>query len=220
MKIPDGYNTEYTIFTFKDNKLNLLLIKNNVNEYCIPGKFIEKNQTAKDVVDKNIAKYFTIKNEQYFARHIAVFDDPQRDYRGWIISNVFYVIVNYNDLNEYRGNFYPVDEISQMNIAYDHKEIIEKMIENIRKDLYETTIAKHFLDNHFTISELQALLLSAREVGEISRTHFFTKIKTMPFIKPVLGVDNKHMTKTRAGVKRPAKLYQFDETDYISSIYF
>lgn len=214
------YNTEYTIFTFQDNKLKVLLLENEKKEFYIPGKIIKQNQTAIEVVDSNIEKYFDLTKGEYFARHIAVFDAPKRDYRGWIISNVFYVIVNYEQLNKHQGEFYDVEQINKMDIAYDHLEILEKMIINIKKDLFETTIAKYFLNQHFTISELQSLLLCARNVSEISRTHFFTKVKSMPFIKPVLNADAIQCTKTRPGVKRPAKLYKFDETDYISSIYF
>ncbi len=214
------YNTEYTIFTFHDNKLKVLLLQNSEGQYYIPGKIIEQSQTAIEVVDQAIEKYFNLTSEQYFARHIAVFDAPKRDYRGWIISNVFYVIVNYEELTSHQAEFHGLDDLEDMDIAYDHLEILEKMIENIKKDLFETTIAKHFLNDQFTVSELQTLLLCARNVTEISRTHFFTKMKSMPFIKPVIGPDNKQLTKTRPGAKRPAKLYYFDETDYISSIYF
>ncbi len=214
------YNTEYTIFTFHENKLKVLLLQNSDDNYYIPGKIIEQNQTAIEVVDNSIEKYFSLTKGQYFARHIAVFDAPKRDYRGWIVSNVFYVIVNYEDLTNHQNEFFEVDKLEELSILYDHKEILEKMIENIKKDLFETTIAKYFLNEQFTVSELQSLLLCARNVSEISRTHFFTKIKSMPFIRPVLDENKKQLTKVRPGAKIPAKLYEFDETDYISSIYF
>ncbi len=214
------YNTEYTIFTFHENQLKVLLLKNMEDQFYIPGKIIDRRQTAIEVVDSSIEHYFNIGKDKYFARHIAVFDAPKRDYRGWIISNVFYVIVNYEDISSHQNEFYDVEDLANMKIAYDHLEILEKMIANIKKDLFETTIAKHFLNDSFTISELQELLLCARNVTEISRTHFFTKMKSMPFIKPVLDENGKQLTRTRPGAKRPAKLYRFDETDYISSIYF
>ncbi len=214
-----GYNTEYAIFTFAENQLKVFLIPKSDNSLCLPGNIITSNHTARDLVLDKIENHFQITEEQLFLRHIAVFDEPTRDYRGRIISNIFYVIINWEDLKN-KNNFYDVDKLDEYQLAYDHQEIIEKTIVNVKKDLYETTIAKYFLNREFTISELQSLLLCARNVPEISRTHFFTKVKSMPFIRPVLDENNKQKKKLRFGARRPSKLYRFDETDYISSIYF
>ncbi len=219
MKKPIGYNTEYAIFTFVDGKLKVFLLTKEDGSLCLPGNIIENELTARDIVVNKINKHLKVTESDLFLRHIAVFDEPSRDYRGWIISNIFYVIINWEKL-EYKDFFYDVEELSNYELAYDHQEIIENTIENVKKDLYETTIAKYFLNEEFTISELQSLLLSAREVPEIKRTHFFTKVKSMPFISPVLDENKKQKKKLRPGARRPAKLYCFDETDYISSIYF
>ncbi len=219
MQRPIGYNTEYAIFTYVDNSLKVFLLEQDDGSLYLPGNIIKKNHTAREMVVEKIYQHFKVKEEQLFLRHIAVFDEPTRDYRGWIISNIFYVIINWEKIDN-KANFYDVADIENLKLAYDHQEIIEKTIENVKKDLYETTIAKHFLNPEFTISELQSLLLSARKVSEISRTHFFTKVKSMAFISPVMDEDKKQKTKLRPGARRPAKLYCFDETDYISSIYF
>lgn len=215
---PDGYNTELTLFCFHENKIKVFLLENDKGEYYLPGTFINKHETGRDAAIRNVHKYFT--TDEVFLRHVAVFDMPERDFRGWIISNVFYGILRPSLMLEQAERFYNIDELRSMNIAFDHQEIIEKSILNIKKDLLETTVAKYFLNSEFSITELQKLLLCTGDYPEIIRTHFFTKIKSMRFISPVILPNGQQKTKITNGAKRPSKLFYFDETNYVSSIYF
>lgn len=214
----DGYNTEICILSYFDNQLKIFLLQNSNQKYCLPGGFVSANENAKDRAINVIAKKLNAPIS--FLRHVAIFDEPNRDYRGWIISNVFYAIVKHEDIVDKEHLFFPIDDLPQISIDFDHDTIIDKVVANIKKDLLETSVAQHFLPNHFTIRNLQILLSQASNANEIKRTHFFTKIKSKQFIKPVLDAKLNHLTTFENGSKRPSKLYYFDETDYISSIYF
>lgn len=206
------YNTEVGLIGFSDKKVKVFLYRNEDNLLCLPGGFVNENENAKDAVSRILKDYVNL--EQSFMRHVAVFDEPGRDNRGWVISNVFYIIIK-----DGVDGFYDISDLPYDEIAFDHKEIIEKIRENVQKDLLETTIAKYFLNEEFAIKELQELLLCACNSKEITRTHFYTKIKSKSFIEPVIE-NEKQKVKIVDGVKKPVKLFKFTQNDDISSIYF
>jgi hypothetical protein len=49
---------------------------------------------------------------------------------------------------------FPVREALSMELAFDHRQILEDALVEIRKQMLTTTIAKEFLPKEFTISEL------------------------------------------------------------------
>ncbi|OYD55942.1 ADP-ribose pyrophosphatase, partial [Fictibacillus aquaticus] len=102
----------------------------------------------------------------------------------------------------------------QLDLAFDHKDIISDAINVISTDLLQTTAAKNFLPKHFTYSELQAVLKTVTDDPAIlSDQSFSRKIKSLPFIKEVPG-----KTTTRTS-KRATKLYTFIDMDVIKPIY-
>lgn len=206
------YNTEVGVIGFNDKKVKVFLYKNNDGKLCLPGGFVNEGENAKDAIARILSNYINL--EQCFMRHIAVFDEPGRDNRGWVVSNVFYIIIK-----DGVEGFYDIDDLPYDMIAFDHLEIIEKIKENIKKDLLETVIAKYFLNEEFTLKELQELLLCASDSKEISRTHFYTKMKNKTFIEPVM-LNGVQKVKSVAGVKKPVRLFRFTKQDDISSIYF
>lgn len=206
-----GYNTELCIFCFDENKIKLLLLTKD-NEFYLPGHLIDKTKDAKKVANLILEK---MNIAPKFLRHYAVFDEPNRDVRGRIVSNLFYVIANKDE-----HNYVALEQIEYEKISYDHSEIIKKAIINLKKDLLETLIGKHFLNQEFTIKELQNLLQNTTSSQEITRTHFYTKIQKKAFIKQVVNENGVQKTKKFTGIKRPSKLFMFDDASFISSVYF
>jgi ADP-ribose pyrophosphatase YjhB (NUDIX family) len=206
------YNTEVGLIGFNDKKVQVFLYKNNDDKLCLPGGFVKEGENAKDAIARILNDYINL--EQCFMRHIAVFDEPGRDHRGWVVSNVFYIIIK-----DGVSGFYDIDNLPYEDIAFDHLEIIEKIKENVKKDLLETIIAKYFLEEEFTLKELQELLLCASDSKEISRTHFYTKMKNKKFIEPVM-VNGLQKVKNVEGVKKPVRLFRFTKNEDQSSIYY
>jgi 8-oxo-dGTP diphosphatase len=63
---------------------------------------------------------------------------------------------------------FTIEEALALNLAFDHRTIIDDAIWFIKKDMALTTLAKHFLPEEFVLSELQRVL-SATMFGPIQQ---------------------------------------------------
>ena len=153
--------------------------------------------------------------------HFGVYDNPGRDPRGWIISNAHYAIVPEQRLRDRKAaedasavELFSVRDVMDLNLAFDHRDIIRDAIRVIRRKLLETTIARAFLPEEFTYSELQSVLRIATDDPAIALDSAFArKLKSLPFIEEVKG---KKTTRTS---KRPTQLYRFTDAGLNPSIY-
>jgi 8-oxo-dGTP diphosphatase len=239
-RTPDGYTSDIAVFTIVSEfvgeykpprmSLHIMLIKRSAlnqegkpnieaNKWALPGGFVQEYETALDAAKRELEEETGVTG--IHIQHFAVYDKPGRDPRGWIISNAHYAIVPEHLLVNRKASddaadvqLFPVDEVLKLNLAFDHKEIIEDAIHMIKRDLLQTTVAKNFLPEHFTYSELQAVLLTVTDDPAIkSDSAFARKIKSLPFIKPVEGKKTQRTSKT------PTQLYQFIDIDVIKPIY-
>lgn len=239
-RTPDGYTSDIAVFTivseiteeYKPPKmtLKLMLIKRSelnaegdVNiesgKWALPGGFVQEDESAFEAAKRELEEETGVNG--IHIKHYGVYDKPGRDPRGWIISNAHYAIVKDSYLAKRNANddaseveLFSIDEIANLDLAFDHQQIIEDGIKMIKNDLLQTTVARRFLPKHFTYSELQAVLLTVTDDPAIaSETGFARKIKSLPFIKPVTGKKTQRTSKT------PTQLYKFIEMDVVKPIY-
>ena len=239
-RTPDGYTSDIAVFTIVSEKkeeykppnmnLKLMLIKRskwdkegNINieseKWALPGGFVQENESAFDAAKRELEEETGVKG--IHIKHFGVYDRPGRDPRGWIISNAHYAIVPDQYLAYRKANddaaeveLFSAEEVFGLDLAFDHREIIEDAIRVISNDLLQTTIAKNFLPKRFTYSELQSVLLTVTNDTSISSDQSFArKIKSLPFIKPVEGQKTQRTSKT------PTQLYEFVEMDIVKPIY-
>ncbi|WP_110111814.1 NUDIX hydrolase [Bacillus sp. CGMCC 1.16541] len=239
-RTPDGYTSDIAVFTIVSEKvmeykppkmtLKLMLIKRSshnaegdvnieANKWALPGGFVQENESAFEAAQRELEEETGVKG--IHLTHFGVYDKPGRDPRGWIISSAHYAIVPERLLTKRQANddaaeveLFSLEEINTLNIAFDHADIIQAAIDRITNDLLQTTVAKQFLPETFTYSELQAVLLTVTNDPAIASDQAFArKIKTLPFIQVVEG------QKTQRTSKIPTQLYQFVEMNVIKPIY-
>jgi ADP-ribose pyrophosphatase YjhB (NUDIX family) len=239
-RTPDGYTSDIAVFTISSERkqmhqppvmtLKLMLIQRSMinsegdvnieaGKWALPGGFVDPDETAYQAAKRELEEETSVKN--IHLKHYGTYDTPGRDPRGWIITNAHYAIVPENYLIERKANddatdvkLFSLEELETTALAFDHKQIIKDAIEQIIKDLLQTTVAEEFLPSEFTYSELQALLLTVTDDSSISTDQSFSrKIKTLPFIEEV---PNKM---TNRNSKKPAKLFRFIKADVVTPIY-
>ncbi|MBM7603113.1 ADP-ribose pyrophosphatase YjhB (NUDIX family) [Metabacillus crassostreae] len=231
-RTPDGYTSDIAVFTIISSKvgefkpplmkLMLMLIKRSevnaegnpnieAGKWALPGGFVQPDETALEAAKRELEEETGVAS--IHIKHFGVYDKPGRDPRGWILSNAHYAIVPEHTLSKRKANddaedvrLFSVDDVLQLDLAFDHAEIISDAISIIKHDLLQTPIAKNFLQNHFTYSELQAVLKTVTNDPAISSDQAFSrKIKSLPFIEEVTGQKTQRTSKT------PTQLYRFVE---------
>jgi 8-oxo-dGTP diphosphatase len=246
-KTPDGYTADIAIFTILSEKIEkkappkmtlaIMLIKRaaldsegkpNIEggKWALPGGFVDatKGETAYMAAKRELKEETNV--EGVHIKHFGVYDDVNRDPRGWIISNAFYAIVPEKYISQRKANddaeeveLFSMDEVFKLDLAFDHRKIIADAYEHIKKDMIQTTIAKNFLPAEFTLSELQRVLLTVGEDPRISNDSvFFAKAPKLPFLEKVVDEQGKPKKTTRNSY-RPSQLYRFNDFEVVESIY-
>lgn len=240
-RTPDGYTSDIAVFTILSSRIGdfkpphmtlmLMLIKRaqlnaegqpniEAGKWALPGGFVQADESAFEAAQRELEEETSVNS--IHIKHFGVYDKPGRDPRGWIISNAHYAIVPEHELAKRKANddaddvlLFPFDEVFNLELAFDHREIIEDAISIIKHDLLQTTIAKNFLQTYFTYSELQAVLKTVTSDPAITSDQAFSrKIKTLPFIEEVIGQKTQRTSKT------PTQLYRFaDEQNIVRPIY-
>jgi 8-oxo-dGTP diphosphatase len=241
---PDGYTSDIAVFTitsesngeFKppSKNLKIMLIKRSEHDHegnpnseagkwALPGGFVRPNETAFQAAERKLLEETGVAGLRI--KHFGIYDSPSRDSRGWIISNAHYVIANEMDLKSRKTTYdasdiqlFSMEEALALNLAFDHRTIIEDALWFIKKDMALTTLAKHFLPEEFVLSELQGVLLTVMDDPSISTdAAFFRKAPTLPFIEAV--AENGKPKKSNRYSKTPAQLYRFNDFQPIVSVY-
>ncbi|WP_410772072.1 NUDIX hydrolase [Fontibacillus sp. BL9] len=239
-RTPDGYTSDIAVFTILSAKsemfkppvmdLKLMLIKRSMTDsegrpnieagkWALPGGFVDPAETAFQSALRELREETGV--DDIHLQHFGVYDTPGRDPRGWIISNAHYAIVPEHQLAKRQANddaseveLFSVQEVLNLDLAFDHAEIISDAISVIRHKLLQSTVAKEFLPAEFTYSELQAVLLTVTKDSAIALDAAFArKIKTLPFIQEITG---KKTTRTS---KKPTQLYRFIDVEANTSLY-
>ena len=239
-RTPDGYTADIAVFTLTSNyladytppkmTLKIMLIKRSLQnaegkrniesgKWALPGGFVGEKESGLDAAKRELQEETGVQGINM--KHFGVYDKPGRDPRGWIITNAHYAIVSENSLSKRIASddaveveLFPIQDVLNLDLAFDHHEIITEAIAHISNDLLQTTIASSFLPKYFTYSELQALLLTVITDPAISSAQSFArKIKTLPFIQ---AVPNE---KTQRTSKLPAQLYEFIDVNVVKPIY-
>ena len=239
-----GYTAQVAIFTITSKKtvqkappsmqLQLLLIKRKMKgqyglpnteggKWALPGGFVRMGETAYEAARRELKQETGVSG--FHIKHFNVYDQPNRDSRGWIVTNAFYAIVKESLLQERKAQdviaeveLFTIPEALDLELAFDHRVIILDAIKVLTKEMMQTTIARKFLPNEFTISELQRVLLTVQSHPKIKADSlFFAKAPKLPFLEKVLD-ETGQPKKTSRNSFRPSQLYQFTgevETDCI-----
>lgn len=241
---PDGYTSDIAVFTITSSiigdykppqkTLKIMLIKRSeldhegnpnieAGKWALPGGFVRPDETAIQAAERRLLEETGVGGLRI--KHFGTYDKPGRDSRGWIISNAHYVIANESALKSRKTTFdaadiqlFSIEDALELDIAFDHRQIIDDAIWFIRKDMALTTLAQHFLPEEFVLSELQGVLLTVLDDPSIATdAAFFRKAPTLPFLETV-SEDGKPKKSNRYS-KTPAQLYRFNEVQPIVSVY-
>ncbi len=125
------------IFDFSSNDKKVLLIQRDRSpfegEWAFPGGFVDIDETLEEAAARELAEETDLKEvslKQFYA-----FSSLDRDPRGRTVSVVFYGYVD-KDTNKIKAGsdarnakWFSMDDLP--NLAFDHQEILERMIKLI-----------------------------------------------------------------------------------------
>lgn len=130
------------IFTvnFQTSNLEVLLIERGNEPFkgklALPGGFLNPNETLKKCAERELFEETRI--ECSSLKELGVVDSPNRDPRGRVIAVAFYgIIVKYEPLAKDDTAWcawLPVSDMLKKDLAFDHKEILNKALIALKND--------------------------------------------------------------------------------------
>lgn len=216
------------IFGFDQKELKVLLIKMNYRKlWLLPGGYVGKNEDLDEAVVRILKDRVGITTDVYLDE-FGVFGKRNRselyfeDFDDTLFHKQRFISIGYYALyNPSRFNLVPdelsescewiyMSQLSEIELAMDHREIIEKALLALREKISIKPIGYNLLPEKFTLSELQKLY-EAILGKDLNRGNFYRKIKN-------LGILNKLEEQRRGGAHKSPDLYSFDEEKYAQAL--
>ena len=138
------------VLTVKDGALCVALVRNDTG-WRLPGTFVHERETLAEAVLRSLRDKAQI--EGLRPRQLHVFDDPDRDDRGWVMSVAHLVVVP--EASVAQVDLTPVAEVH--GTVYDHKKIIEMAVDTLRASYRAAADPERLLGPEFTLLELLRL---------------------------------------------------------------
>ena len=121
----------------------------------LPGTFLHEGEVLADAVLRSLRDKAGVTGLEPSQLH--VFDDPDRDDRGWVLSVAHLVAVPARALvvDDALAELAPVSAVTRL--AYRHEAIVELAVARFRREYENAPDPRHLLDEPFTLRDLQAL---------------------------------------------------------------
>jgi len=171
----------------------------------LPGRFIRERETIQQTVEALLGEKLGISPRAVTPRLLRVFDDPERDERGWVLSISHSVARPWEQVSEATGTWRAVDhhgDLTRTNLLFDHAEILRDAVADIRRRYEVEPDPGRILPGPFTLRDLR--LLHQAVSGERLRKDTFNR-RMSPQLEET--EPSGHMPR----VGRPAQFYVHPE---------
>ena len=174
-KAPKGYDAgdypqfavtvDVVILTIVDETLQVVLVQRRDDPYrgmwALPGGFKRPDESLKDAASRELREETGVEAADYLSE-FGAYGDPGRDPRMNVVTIGFLAVLR--DVGELAGGsdaaaarLLPVAEVlsGDIELAFDHDQILRDAVERARRDLETTSLAKAFVGPTFTLKSLR-----------------------------------------------------------------
>ncbi|HET7734097.1 MAG TPA: NUDIX domain-containing protein [Paludibacter sp.] len=220
-------SVDCVVFGFDGEKLKVLLIERSIteqnelyNDKKLPGSIILNDEDLDDAASRVLTELTGLKN--IYLSQFRSFGGPHRTKNprdilwlentmqlkiGRIVTVAYVALIKIDrkiqvKYDNTQANWYDLNELATMHLAFDHTEIIRKGLEYIRHNLdIEPHLLFELLPRKFTISQLRTLYDTVHQTNSDVR-NFQKKVAQWPY---VVALDE-----LEEGVPhRAARLYKY-----------
>ncbi len=227
-------SVDNVIFGFHENQLKVLLLQSaNDNLWMLPGGFVGKSEHIDDAAAHILKERTGL--EDIFLQQFYTFGQPERsnnkvlsnalkslgqkfDKDHWLlqrfISIGYYALVEYASVNPHPDEislacaWHDLDKLPEL--LLDHRQIINKALEEMRLKLNVQPIGYNLLPKEFTMKNLQSIYETI--LGrKLDRANFNRKILS----SGILDRKEKHYS---GGAHKAPYLYSFNKKKYFKAL--
>lgn len=210
--VMNSITIDCVIFGFDKGSLEVLLIQHaegiRKGEWGLPGGWIKETESIDDAAHRLLADLTGLDN--IYLEQLKAFGSPDRFPLGRVITIGYYALIKKEDYDIKAGftasdaKWYKIANIP--GLIYDHNEIIDYSIKNLRNKVKQAPIGFNLLPEKFTLLELMQLYEEILGI-EMDKSNFRRKFLRMKLLMP-LNEKQKDVS------HRAAQLYEFDPKIY------
>lgn len=156
------------VLTFDAGALRVVLTGTH-GDRRLPGTFLRPGERLRDAVARSLAEKAGVLGLE--PEQLRVFDDPERDDRGWVLSVAHFAVVPSVRLDPAKAELVPVGELRPM--PYGHSEIVRLAVQRLRDEYWAAPDPRNLIGPTFTLRDLQRLHEAV--AGEELRRESFRK---------------------------------------------
>lgn len=122
--------------------------------WVLPGTFLHEGETLADAVDRSLRVKANVRG--LHPRQLHVFDDPDRDERGWVLSVAHVDVVRPERLETRLTDttrLVPVNAPGRL--PWGHEGIIRRAVDHVRADYLAKPDPAGLLGDEFTLRDLR-----------------------------------------------------------------
>jgi len=172
--------------------------------WSLPGTFVHEGETLRDAALRALTTKAGIHGLDPV--QLRVFDDPDRDPRGWVMSAGHLDVVRWDALAEATAGLSevelaPVEPLlsgQRRKLPFDHDDIVRFAVERVREEYAAGPDPRGLLPEPFTLRELETLHRAVDPDGTPPKDTFRRSME--PLLIDTGGV-------TTGSVGKPARLF-------------
>lgn len=207
-----GIHVISTIFTVDHGVVKILLIKRRnepfKDKWALVGGALYNNEDLLDGLKREIKEKTGIDNID-----VSLVDVHGKVHRSPVMRMVaisYLGVIDINSVNYLKetaksaaAEWIPINLIKDLELAYDHQEIIASAFEALKVKILNSNILVNLFPNGFTLPELQKVYEAILE-KKLDRRNFRRRILSLNLIEDTLEYRKFEGNK-------PAKLYKFKD---------
>jgi 8-oxo-dGTP diphosphatase len=158
---------DVVILTLLAGRLHVLLVQRAADPYAgcwaLPGGFKRPRETLDEAAARELREETGVEAAAHLSQ-LGAYGDPGRDPRTNVVTVAYIAVLR--ELQHVvaggdaaRAQLRPVDEAvrGRLELAFDHRRILEDALERTRRNLETTDLATAFVGPAFTLSELRGV---------------------------------------------------------------
>lgn len=208
-------------FTVLDADLKLLLIRRGAppeGSLALPGGFVRcangpssQGEDLEDAARRELFEETRLPVPKALPLvQVHVFGAPDRDPRARVISVAYLAVVKPEVAAYVRAGsdaagvlWWSAADLDKVTLAFDHRSIVDRCLERLRRDVDETAIARALVPEAFSVAELRAAVEAVRG-KRADPGNFRRRFERLIEDAVVARAPGKRVT-----TRRPATVYEF-----------